>query len=377
MDEEIKSIKKNDTWELAQLPKGHKAIGVKWVYKVKKNAKGEVERFKARLVAKGFQQLPGIDYFDTFSPVVKPITIRLVFSLATAFSLKHLGKVSYFLGLQVHYSPAGILLNQSKYILDLLKKTNMETCNPCATPHCLNQKLHIQDSSLFENPTLYRSTIGALQYLTLTRPDISYIVNKLSQFLQAPTTSHWGACKRVLRYLKGSITHGILFQPSPRLNLESFADADWASSVDDRKSTSGYCVFLGPNLIAWSSKKQSVVARSSTEAEYRSLASATAELVWIKSFFAELGISILPRSVIWCDNISAISLASNPVFHARTKHIEVDVHFIREKVASKEVEVRFLPSEEQLADVLTKPIVAARFQNLCFKLSLQSSPSLV
>ena len=206
---------------------------------------------------------------------------KLITDLDSQFSLKTLGPVSYFLGIEACRTLRGLILNQKKYLQDLLAKTNMFSAKECPSPMCTSKKLFVNDGMLFEHSTVYRSTIGALQYLTLTRPDIAFTVNKLSQFLQAPTMSHWAACKRLLRYLKGTQNIGIHFRPASRMSLECFSDADWASSIDDRRSTSGYCVFLGGNLITWSSKKQHVVARSSTEAEYRALAAATTEVVWL------------------------------------------------------------------------------------------------
>uniref|UniRef100_A0A803QGW3 Uncharacterized protein n=1 Tax=Cannabis sativa TaxID=3483 RepID=A0A803QGW3_CANSA len=161
----------------------------------------------------------------------------------------------------------------------------------------------------------------------IDKAGIAYSVNKLSQYLKSPTVKHWNACKRILRYIKGTPHLGLHFRPSTLLSLEGYSDADWASSLDDRKSTSGFCVFLGGNLINWSSRKQKAVARSSTESEYRALASAATELVWIHSLLTEIGISLHKTPpVLWCDNQSAQSLALNPVFHTRTKHIELDVH---------------------------------------------------
>ncbi|GFP88646.1 copia protein [Phtheirospermum japonicum] len=275
---------------------------------------------------------------DDFSEVQQVILL-----LDKEFSLKNMGRVSYFLGLKAHYEPDGILLNQTKYILGLLQKTRMSQSKPCPCPYNSSKKLFLNDSAPFSNHTLYRSTVGAMQYLTMTRQDISYSVNKLSQFLHAPTINHWMAVKRVLLYLKSIPGLGLLFQSTPTVKLQAFSNADWASSVDDRRST---------------------------KLEYRDLASAIAEILLIKALLLELGYVADSSSVLWCDNIGAISLASNPVFHARTKHIEVDVHFIREKVHQQLIDIRHIASNDQLAGALTKPLVVARFQSLCSKFSL-------
>lgn len=193
--------------------------------------------------------------------------------------MKHLGEINYFLGIEAQVDPKFIKLTQTKYIKDLLNRTNLSTCKPCPTPSCPNLKLSLNDSPPFSDPSLYRSVVGALQYLTLTRPDIAYYVNKLSQYLQKPTQNHWKFCKRILRYLNGTLYFGLSFFSVSNFRLNGFADADYAINLDDRRSTSGYCIKLGSNLITWSSRKQNVVARSSTEAEYRSLALATADLL--------------------------------------------------------------------------------------------------
>ena len=300
-----------------------------------------------------------------------PTQINAVISaLNQRFALKILGPVNYFLGLEATRDDTGIKLTQRKYITDLLLKTNMSSCKPSPTPMVQHLHLSKDDGPLFDSPTLYRSTIGALQYLTLTRPDIAYPVNRLSQFLQQPTVSHWSACKRLLRYLQGTKSVGLHFKPASALTLQAFIDADWAGNVDDRRSTSGHCVLFGGNLINWSSHKQQVVARSSTEAEYRALASAATDILWLQSLFAEIGIIVAQMPILWCDNLGAGSLASNPVCHARTKHIEIDIHFVREKVINKQLEVRYCPTAEQVADMFTKALSISQFLYLCSKLNL-------
>ncbi|KAK6117407.1 hypothetical protein DH2020_048863 [Rehmannia glutinosa] len=297
---------------------------------------------------------------DDSSAVSKVINL-----LGDKFALKTMGEVNYFLGLEATRTSHGsIFLNQSKYLRDLLAKTHLENCKSMSTPMALNLELALGDSAELADPSPYRSTIGALQYLTLTRPDISFAINKLSQFLKNPTINQWIAVKHLLRYLKGTQHLGIEFKPSQRPLIEGYSDADWASNLDDRKSTGGHCIFFGGNLLTWTSKKQHVVSRSSAESEYRSLADTAADIVWLHSLFQELGIHFESPSVIWCDNVSAAALASNPVFHARTKHIEIDVHFIRDKVLNKELDVRFVPIDKQVANIFTKPLSASQFQIL-------------
>lgn len=198
--------------------------------------------------------------------------LDLIASLHSEFSLKDLGRLSYFFGIQTHFSSEGLHLSQERYLLDLLHRVGLIDCKPLPTPVCPGHQLSRYSGSPLSDPFQYRSTVGALQYLVLTRLEIAYAVSKVSQFLHAPTDHHWLAVKRILRYLKGTSTHGLLIRKSSDFSLHDYSDADWAGCPDDRRSTSGYCVFPGNNLISWSSKKQHTVARSSTEAEYRSLA---------------------------------------------------------------------------------------------------------
>ncbi|KAM0992752.1 hypothetical protein ACFX2A_008619 [Malus domestica] len=273
--------------------------------------------------------------------------------LSTIFPVKDLGPLHYFLGLEVQRSATGLCLHQSKYIFDLLHKTRMDGANPCLT-HLGSIKLD-HTGPLLPDPTEYRSIVGALQYLTWTRPDLSFVVNQVCQFMHALREPHLQATKSILRFLKATVSHGLWFKKGI-IHLTAYSDADWAGCPFDRRSTSGYCIFLGSNLISWSAKKQPTVARSSTEAEYRS--------------FKDLGLHLPQVPSLWCDNLSAISLASNPVFHARTKHIELDYHYIRELVLANLLKVQYVCSQDQLADIHTKSLSKSRFLYLQSKLAL-------
>jgi hypothetical protein len=249
----------------------------------------------------------------------------------------------------------------------------MTSCKPSSTPFTSTSRLTPTQGQPLPDPTPFRSLVSALQYLTFTRPDLSFAVNQVCQFMHNPTDVHLTAAKRILRYLRGTLHCGLLFRPSS-LQLQAYADADWAGDPVDRRSTSGYVVFLGSTPITWVSKKQCTVSRSLTEAEYRSLASATAELYWIRMVLRDLGIFLSNTPVLWCDNLSALALASNPVFHARTKHIEVDYHFVREKVVRRDVAVKFISTSDQLADILTKSLPSPGFTRLRDKLLLSFQP---
>ena len=221
--------------------------------------------------------------------------------------------------------------------------------------------------------TQYRSIVGGLQYLTITRPDISFAVNRVCQYLQAPRDTHWSAVKRILRYIRFTLSYGLHIRPNPSGIISAYSDADWAGSPDDRRSTGGYAVFFGSTLIAWSARKQATVSRSSTEAEYKAVANATAEIIWVQSLLQELGISQSQSPILWCDNIGATYLSANPVFHARTKHIEVDYHFVRERVSQKQLQIKFISSKDQLADIFTKPLPLPQFETCRRNLTLLDS----
>ena len=257
----------------------------------------------------------------------KVLVANIITQLGVSFALKDLGHLHYFLGLQIEYSSDGIFVHQSKYAKDLLSKFHMMDCKPCSIPCAFPQSFALAVSPLLSDPTAYRSLVGALQYLTFTRPNLCYAVQKVCQFMSKPSQLHLVAAKRILRYLMGTLHKGIYLRPGS-LTLSAYCDADWAGDPIDRRSITGMIVFLGNSPITWSSKKQTIVSRSSTEAEYKSLAHTTVELYWLRMLLKDLGVYLHHPPILWCDNVLALTLASNPIFHARTKHIEVDYYFV-------------------------------------------------
>lgn len=232
-------------------------------------------------------------------------TSALLQDLNQEFALKDLGDLHFFLGIEVKKVNDGLVLTQEKYASDVLRRVGMSDCKPVNTPLSISEKLSSQGGALLgpNDSTQYRSIVGALQYLTLTRPDISFSVNKVCQYLHAPTTDHWAAVKRILRYIKHTVKLGLQINKSSSLLVSAFTDADWAGCLDDRRSTRGFDVFVGPNLVSWSARKQATVSRSSTEAEYKALANATAEIMWIQTLLQELGVKGPRAAKVWCDNI--------------------------------------------------------------------------
>ena len=492
MDQEIAALHHNHTWDLVAKPSDVNIIGCKWVYKLKHKPDGSIDRYKARLVAKGYHQTLGLDYFETFSPMVKAATIRTILTIAlscqwevrqldvhnaflngeleeqvymsqppsyvdtkfpakvchlkkalyglkqaprawfqrlsstllqwgfstsrtdssmfisfgksttlivliyvddilvtgsshmqvtalieklnSAFALRDLGRLTYFLGIEVSYHDNSMHLSQKKYISDLLHRTDMFDTKPVNTPGFVGQNLSKFDGEPMEDPFVYRSIVGALQYFTITRLDIAFAVNKACQFMQQPTSAHWLSVKRILRYLRGTMHDGLLLNPSHQLTIEGFTNADWAAQPDDRRSASGYLIYLGGNLISWSSTKQKLVSRSSAESEYRGLVLATAEIIWLQALMHELCVPTPVVPILWYDNISAYHMAKHSVFHARTKHIEIDLHFIRDQVLQGKIELQFVPPEDQPADILTKHLTSSRFLFLKSQLCLVPRP---
>ena len=229
------------------------------------------------------------------------------------------------------------------------------------------------DGTRLSDVTLYHQLVRSLVYLTVTCPDITFAIHQVSQFLSAPRSTHYAAVLHILRYVKGTLFHGLYYSSHSSLELGAYSDADWAGDPTDRRSTTGFCFFLGSSLISWRSKKQTVIARSSTEAEYRALADTTQELIWLRWLLSDMGVSHSGATTLHCDNRSAIQIAHNDVFHDRTKHIEIDCHFIRQHVGNGIVHLHSVSSADQIADIFTKAHPPGRFLDLVSKLQMAST----
>jgi hypothetical protein len=488
--EEYAALVANQTWDLVPRPPGTNIVTGKWIWTHKRRADGTLERYKARWVLRGFTQRPGVDYDETFSPVVKPATVRTMLSLALArswpvhqldvknaflhgaltetvyccqpagfvdssrpdmvcrlnrslyglkqaprawhsrlatflvtlgfveaksdtslfvhhhgaetaylllyvddivltassqsllrrlvdalqreFPVKDLGVLHHFLGVTAEPRPSGLLLHQRQYTLDILERAQMSDCKPCSTPVDTQAKLSEATGDPVADPTGYRSLVGALQYLTFTRPDISYAVQQVCLHMHDPREPHLVALKRLLRYLRGTVNYGLLLHRSTSSELVVYTDADWAGCPDTRRSTSGYAVFLGANLVSWSSKRQPVVSRSSAEAEYRAVANGVAEAAWLRQLLVELHSPLSRSTLVYCDNVSAVYLSTNPVQHQRTKHVEIDLHFVRDLVAVGDVRVLHVPTTSQFADIFTKGLPSSTFAEFRSSLNISS-----
>ncbi|GAA0153262.1 transmembrane signal receptor [Lithospermum erythrorhizon] len=415
MTDEYNALIKNKTWDLVPRPPNVNVIMSMWIFRHKEKSDGSFERHKARLVEDEKTQQIGISCRETFSPVVKPATIRTVLCLALSkkwsipqldvknaflhgklqetfymhlgfrdpaklnhvcllkkslyglkhaprawyqrfadyvspigfsytssdtlrqsimtllsseFAMKELGSLHYFLGIAVHHHAGGLLLSQKKYAMKIIEKA-----------------------------------------------DIQYAVQQICLFMHNPMTDHMNALKRIIRYIQGTLDYGLHLYHSSSSSLISYTDADWAGCPDTRLSTSGYCMFLGNNLISWSSKRQATISRSSAEAEYRGVANVVSESCWLRNLLLELHHPLDKATLVHCDNLSDVYLSCNPVQHQRTKHVEIDIHFLREKVSRGEVRVLHVPSQHQIADIFTKCLPRILFDDFRTSLSVRPPPA--
>ena len=490
MEEEISSIQRNETWKLVPLPDSHKPIGLKWVYKLKKDIQGRIVKHKARLVAKGYVQRQGIDFDEVFAPVARLETVRLLISIAAhegwevhhmdvksaflngdleeevyviqppgfeikgeehkvlklhkalyglrqaprawnskldksmrtlgfercslehavymrnqgkgnlivgvyvddliitgecvqdinkfksqmekLFSMSDLGLLSYYLGIEVCQNSQGITLNQSAYAKKVLDKCGMKDCNPSQIPMEPRLKLSKESTSPPVDTTLYRSIVGSLRYLLHTRPDLAFSVGMVSRYMEKPTTEHMAAVKHILRYVKGTLNLGCVYEKKEgSLELIGYSDSDLAGDTNDRKSTTGLIFFLGSNPISWCSQKRKVVALSSCEAEYIAACAAACQGVWLGRLLAELLKTEVKKVFLKIDNQSAIALSKNSVYHERSKHIDTRFHYIRDCVESGMIEIEHVCTEDQRADILKKSLARLKFLEMRKKIGVR------
>ncbi|XP_019255211.1 PREDICTED: uncharacterized protein LOC109233803 [Nicotiana attenuata] len=285
------------------------------------------------------------------------------------FRIKDLGRLHYFLGLEILYKDNGVLISQRKFTMDLLSEFDCMKYSALTSPLDPSTKLSANEGSLLPDPSYFRKLVGKLNYLTNTRLDISYSVQCLSQFMQNPREPHLRAAYHVLRYLKGDPNFGIFLSNSNDYNIQAFCDSDWAACPDSRKSVSGYVVLLGDGPISWKSKKQQTISLSSVEAEYRAARQVVGELVWLLRLLGELAAPLKLPVPVFCDSQAALHIAKNPVFHERTKHIEVDCHFVRDQVHEGTITLHHISTNDQLADIFTKPLTGVKHWNLLSKLA--------
>lgn len=292
--------------------------------------------------------------------------------LNSLFKLKDLGQLRYFLGIEVARSTSGFYLNQRKYALDLLRDTGLTGAKPSSIPIEQNHKLLDNQSELLSlsDASTYRQLVGRLIYLTITRPDLSYSVHVLSQFMNSPRVDHMQAIFKVLRYIKQAPGQGLLISATSPLNLRAYCDSDWGGDPLTRHSLTGYCIMLGQSLVSWKCKKQHTTSRSSAEAEYRAMADTCCEVIWLVAVLKDL--LVFPKLPVpfYCDSQSAIYIASNPVYHERTKHIEIDCHLVREQLEKGLLIPTHISTSAQPVDMFTKALGSASLALFTSKLNV-------
>nr|GEU82182.1 ribonuclease H-like domain-containing protein [Tanacetum cinerariifolium] len=407
MLDEYNALISNRTWVLVPNLANVNVVHFMWLFKHKFHADGSLSRYKAHIVANGRSQQQDIDCDETFSLVVKPTTIRNVLSLLVSrdWPIHQLDVKNAFLHGQLsetvymHQPPGfvnstkpdyvchlqkslygleqaprawfqhftsfatrigfhhtqrtapGLFLSHYKFAEEIREKAHMQQCNPCRTLVDTESKIEPEGAPVADL-TLYRSLARAFQYLTFTHPDLSYVVQQVCLYMHDPQEPHLLALKRILRYVRGTLDHDLQVHASSMTQLVAYTDADWAGCPVTRRFTSGYYVFLGDNLLSWSAKRYVTLSRSSAEAKYHGVANVVAKMAWIYNLLREL---------------------HTPLRHQRTKHIEIDIHFVRDYVASDQVRVLHVPSRFNFADIFTKGLPTALFIDFRSSLNIRMS----
>jgi hypothetical protein len=286
-------------------------------------------------------------------------------SMKKQFAMTDLGKMKYFLGIEVCQSKHGIFIHQQKYAAEILSRFGMKNCNKVCNPIVPGCKLVKDDIGKTVDATLYKQMVGCLMYLLATRPDLTYSVCLVARFMDRPTELHHAAVKRIMRYVQGTLSFGVMYKCSKKkLNLIGWSDSDYAGDLDDRKSTTGYLFKFGSSAVSWSSKKQPIVTLSTTEAEYVAAVAGACQAVWLRNVLAYLHQKQDECTIIFCDNSSTIKLSKNPIMHGRCKHIDVRFHYLRNLAKDGIIELRHCKTDDQLADLFTKPLKLESFCRL-------------
>ena len=508
IDAEYSTLVKQGTWVLVDLPQGRNLVDTKWIFKIKTKGDGTIQRFKARLVARGFSQQPGLDYDQTYAPVGKYTTSRVLMSIAThnkwdiqqmdvgnaflygtleeeiymaqpegfedgtnrvcrlikslyglkqsprawnqeldeklkrfgfvpskldsalyivrddtgicymlvyvddllivssctnmtkkvkdflvsVFTMKDLGDATYYLGMNITRSVSRdeLWLSQTKYVKNLLTRYGLQDASPSPVPMSADYKgllpsevpdippplvsgmsevqettgLPLESLLSREDKRLYQSIVGSLMFAaSCTRPDIAYAVSQLAQATHYATLRHLKAAYKVLRYLKGTVNQSLCFRADASINLVGYTDADWGGCPTTRRSTTGVVFTLGGAAVSWTSKKQQGTALSTCEAEYSALTTGTKECIWLQDLLLELDVQITKPTVMHVDNTAAIALTQNSVLHARTKHVAIHMHFVRQEILKGRISIVYTPTDLQIADYLTKSVSVVVLQN--------------
>nr|GEW78489.1 retrovirus-related Pol polyprotein from transposon TNT 1-94 [Tanacetum cinerariifolium] len=435
MQEKFLQFKRLDVWVLVPAPDNITPLTLKWLFKNKHDKEQTVIRNKSRLVVRGYRQEEGIDFEESFAPVARMEAIRIFLAYAahksftvfqmdvktaflhgttdptlfirrfvddilavqvyvddiifgsthprytqlfsdlmkSRFKMSMMEEMMFFLGLQVNQSPCGIFLNQSNYVLEICKKYGLESCDTVSTPMEIKDKLDLDQNGTPVDVTKYRSMIGALMYLMSSRPDIVHATCLCARYQAKPTKKHLKEVKRIFHYLRGTVNTGLWYTKDFGFELTVFSDADYAGCKDTFKSTSCGAQFLGEKLVSWSTKKQDCITLLTAEAKYMSISASCAQVLWMRTQLTDYGFHF-NKIPIYCDSKSAIAISYNPVQHSRTEHIAVYYHFIKEHVEKGTIELYFVKTDYQLADLFTKALLVDRFNYLVRRLSRRDLP---